>query len=93
MMWEAQPPQGSIRWLSDLEDPLIGSPIVAVRIREAAETGIQATWPAALVFIDIKKAGDVRFALEMLYGADVQFSDDAPEPTEFVEPVEPGLIY
>ena len=92
-MFEAQTPQGKVYWLDELEDPLIGSPVVIVKLREAAENGLQASWPANAVDIDLLIPGDVRFALEVLYGSDVTFSDNAPEASPLIEPVEPGLIY
>jgi len=93
MMWEAVTPQGRIYWLDDIENPLIGSPVVALRLREAAEIGIQAFPTALTINIDLKNPGEVRFALETLYGPDVTFSENAPEATQFFEPVQPGYVY
>lgn len=93
MMFEAQTPQGKVYWLDGLDYPLIGSPIVTLRLRLASETGLVGAWPAEPVAINLSIPGDVVYALEVLYGPDVTFSPDAPEPTDFFGPVEPGLIY
>jgi hypothetical protein len=93
MMWEAATPQGIIYWLDDMDNPLIGSPIVALRLREAAEIGIQAFPTALTIRIDLQNPGEVRFALETLYGPDAKFSETAPEATQFFEPVESGFVY
>lgn len=93
MMWDAQTPQGKIYWLSDLANPLIGSPIVAYRLREAAETGLRPFIPGVTVNIDLLNPGNVRFALETMYGNEAQFSENAPEPTEFFDPFDPSVVY
>jgi len=93
MMWQAFTPQGAIYWLDNLENPLIGSPVVALRLREASEVGIQAFPTALTINIDLQNAGEVRFALETLYGPDVTFTDNAPVATEFFEPVDLTLVY
>jgi len=93
MMFEAQTSQGRIFWLSDTDNPLIGSPVVILRLRDASERGLVASWPAAPVEIDLSIPGDVVYALEAIYGANVTFSPDAPEPTEFFEPFDPDVIY
>jgi len=93
MMFEASTPQGKVTWLSELDNPFIGSPLVIVRLQNAALGGLQVSWPSELVMIDLLVPGDVRFALEALYGDEVTFSPDAPEPTQFFDPVDPGLIY
>lgn len=93
MMWEAATPQGTIFWLDDIDNPLIGSPIVALRLREAAEIGLQAYPTALTIKINLQNAGEVKFALETLYGPDVKFSDNAPEATQFFDPVQPGFVY
>ena len=93
MMFEAQTPQGKIYWLSDTENPLIGSPIVILRLIDASERGLVASWPAEPVQIDLSIPGHVVFALEAIYGPEATFSSDAPEPTEFFEPFDPDVIY
>lgn len=93
MMFQAQTPQGKITWLSDLDEPLAGSPIVIVRLKDCASSGIQLAWPAEPVEIDLTNPGDVRAALEGLYPEGLTFTGDVPEPTKFYEPVQPGFIY
>ena len=93
MMWQAFTPQGAIFWLDNLDNPLIGSPLVALRLREASEVGIQAFPTALTININLQNPGEVRFALETLYGPDVTFTHDAPPATQFFDPVEPGLLY
>jgi len=93
MMFEASTPQGKVTWLSDLDNPFVGSPVVIVRLTNAAQSGIQVAWPSEPVMIDLMNSGDVRFAMEALYGDEVTFSPNAPEPTQFFEPAEPGFIY
>tara|TARA_B110000971_G_C19733136_1_gene374022 strand:+ start:345 stop:626 length:282 start_codon:yes stop_codon:yes gene_type:complete len=93
MMFSAQTSQGTVTWLSDMENPLIGSPFVILRLRDASERGLIAAWPAAPVEIDLSIPGDVVFALEAIYGPTVTFGPDTPEPTEFFEPFDPDVIY
>jgi hypothetical protein len=93
MMWQAQTPQGIITWLSDTDEPLVGSPIVAYRLREASTTGIRPFIPCDTVQIDLSNPGDVRFALEVFYPDEVTFDENTPPATEFFEPFETGLIY
>ena len=93
MMFEAQTPQGTIYWLSDTENPLIGSPLVILSLIDASERGLVPYWPAAPVKIDLSIPGDVVFGLEAIYGGRATFSPDAPEPTEFFEPFDPDVIY
>lgn len=93
MIFEAQTPQGRIYWLSDMENPLVGSPIVILRLIDASERGLEAAWPAEPVQIDLSIPGDVVYALEAIYADNVTFSPDSPEPTEFFEPIDPDLIY
>lgn len=93
MMFDAQTPQGKVTWLSDLDEPLAGSPIVIVRLKECAALGLQVAWPAEPVKIDLKTPGDVRAALEVLYSENLTFTGDIPESTQFYEPAETGLIY
>jgi hypothetical protein len=93
MMFKAQTSQGTVTWLSDLENPLVGSPFVILRLIDASERGLIAAWPAAPVQIDLSIPGDVVFALQAIYGLGTTFSPDAPEPTEFFEPFDPDLIY
>jgi hypothetical protein len=94
MMFEAETPQGKITWLSDLDDPFFGSPIVILRLKQCATEGLQAAWPAEPVVIDLRNPGDVRFALETIYKDGLTFSLDAPEASVFYEPVEgPDIQY
>lgn len=93
MMFEAQTPQGKVTWLSDLDEPLAGSPIVIVRLKDCAALGIQIAWPAEPVKIDLKNPSDVRAALEALYPENLTFTGEIPKSTQFYEPAEPGLIY
>lgn len=93
MMWNAETPQGKIYWLSDSDNPLVGSAIVAFRIRDAEATGVQIAWPADPVQIKITNPGDVRLVLDVMYGEDVVYSDNAPEPTEFFAPIDEKLVY
>jgi len=93
MMWQAQTPQGSITWLSDTDNPLVGSAIVAYRLKEAAETGLTPFIPGGTVQIDLLNPGNVKFALETLYGPDVRFSENAPEATQFFDPFDPSVVY
>lgn len=93
MMWQAQTPQGQFYWLSETGNPLVGSALVTYKIREVAESGLQLAWPAPPVQIDITNPGDVRLALEVIYGDSVTFSDNAPEATQYFESADPDLIY
>lgn len=93
MMYEAQTPEGKLFWLDDLENPLAGSPLVILKLRNAAENGIQAIWPADPTPIDLLNFGDVRFALEIIYKEGLTFSDNAPEASQLVDPIEPNVDY
>jgi hypothetical protein len=93
MMYEAQTPEGKLFWLDELENPLAGSPKVILKLRQAAEFGVQAIWPGDPTPIDLLNFGDVRFALEIIYKDEVTFSDNAPEASQLVEPIDPDVIY
>jgi hypothetical protein len=78
MMFEAQTSQGKLFWLSDTENPLVGSPIVILRLIDASKRGLVATWPAAPVQIDLFAPCDVVFALQAMYKENVTFSPGSP---------------
>ena len=92
-MYEAQTPEGKLFWLDDLENPLAGSPLVILKLRDAAENGIQAIWPGDPTPIDLLNFGDVRFALEIIYKEGLTFSDNAPQANQLVDPIEPNVDY
>ena len=93
MMHEATTPQGKVFWLDGLDDPLIGSPLVTLKLREAATNGIQAEWPAPPIVIDLQNFSEIRFVLEAIYPGQVTFSANAPKAAEMVEPIDPLAIY
>lgn len=93
MMFTAQTPQGRITWLSDADDPLFGSPVVALRLRIATETGLNPSVTGETYFPDLSDPKDVVWALESIYGLDVTFDENAPEPTDVYGPDIPGAVY
>lgn len=87
MMWTAKTPDGMLYWLDDVDDPISGSPLVTLKLRACAESGIMLAYPAAPVVIDLKDGSEVRTALEALYET-ATFSDNAPEPKDFFGPTD-----
>lgn len=93
MIFTAQTPQGKITWLSDIENPLFGSPKVALRLRNATQTGLNPSVTGVTYFPDLSDPKDVVWALESIYGLDVTFDKNAPDPTDVYGPEIPGAVY
>lgn len=93
MIWNAKTPDGQIYWATDLTGQIFGSPLLVLRLREAAETGIQPSYNSEIVPINLGNAGDVRLALEVFYGQAARFSETTPEATKFSDFVDPNVIY
>lgn len=92
-MWTAQTPDGNVTWISDVDYPLFGSAVVTQKLRDASELGFYAYPHSKLIKIDLQNPNDVRYAIETFYYGESTFSENAPEPTEFFDPIDPDAIY
>ena len=93
MIWDALRPEGRVYWISAAPGNLIGSTLVILRLRDAAQNGLDGFYNSEAVSITLDNPSDVRFALELFYSTDAVFSDSAPKPTPFYEPINPEFIY